>query len=340
MAVFTQQELMEIVSSALERAGVPAQSSQIIAKVTVLAQMRGVTSHGAQMIPVYLERIRQGGIDPKAEPLVEERGQGLWLVDGNGGFGQLAAYRAAELIQGALEEGRLGAVGVRNANHCGMLAYYTQMLARAGGIGFMTSNTNPNTAAFGGAEKVLGTNPFSIAFPTGGEPITVDMATTALAKGKLYEYAAKGVSLPEGVAVDAQGYPVTDPERALSGILLPFAGYKGYAISLAVELLSGVFTGAGYSKQVRSLHRDMDQQQNVGMFLAGIPASSFMPREEYDARVLDLEQMIKGGKKAVGTRQIFFPGELEADRLERSRRTGMELDDSLIETIRAGAGRR
>ena len=333
MEKFTQQELIELVTSALERAGVPEKNSKIIADVTVMAQMRGVTSHGVQMIPVYLERIRHGGIDPKAEPAAETRGQGLWLVDGNGSFGQLTAHLAAELIEKALKNGELCVVGVRNANHCGMLAYYTQMLARAGGVGFMTSNTNPNTAAFGGAEKVLGTNPFSIAFPTAGEPITIDMATTALAKGKLYEYAEKGVSIPEGVAVDREGYPVTDPKQALSGILLPFAGYKGYAISLAVELLSGVLTGAGYSKQVHSLHQDMDKQQNVGMLLAGIPVCAFMTREEYNARVSDLEAIIKDGKKAAGVERIYFPGELEAQKLAKNRTGTMELDDKLVQAL-------
>lgn len=338
MAVISTKELTELVKNVLWKAGVSEKNSEIIADITIQAQLRGVTSHGVQMIPVYLERIQKGGLDPLGEPVVEETGDGVWVVDGNGAFGQLAAYRAAGLIIENVKKGRPGIVGIRNSNHCGMLAYYTELMTAFGAVGFMTTNTNPNVAAFGGAEKIIGTNPFSIAFPTEDESIVIDMATTSLAKGKLYEYAARGQQLPEGVAVDGDGYPITDPEKALTGVLLPFAGYKGYAISLVVELLSGVLTGSGYSKQVYSLHQAPDRQQNVGMFLAGIPTTLFMPREEYNARVADFMSQVKGSKKAVGTERILFPGELESEKRKKQLAEGIMIDDKLLAAMQE-AGR-
>lgn len=339
MAVIAKEDLTELVKGALLKAGVPKKNSDIITDVTIQAQLRGITSHGVQMIPVYLERIKKGGLDPQAEPVVEKKSDTAWLVDGNGAFGQLAADCAARLIIENAGNGLPGMAGIKNSNHCGMLAYYTEKIADSGAVGFMTTNTNPNVAAFGGAEKILGTNPFSAAFPTEGESIVIDMATTSLAKGKLYEYAARGQKLPEGVAVDKEGYPITDPEKALTGVLLPFAGYKGYAISLMVEMLSGVLTGSGYSRQVYSLHQAQDRQQNVGMFLAGIPAGLFMTRQEYNDRIADFMGQVKGSRKAEGTERILFPGELEAEKRNRQLVEGIAIDEKLVAVMQKAAGK-
>lgn len=337
MAVVSKEKLTELVKCVLMKAGIPERNSEIITDITIQAQLRGVTSHGVQMIPVYLERIRSGGLNPLGEPIVETKCDGVWVVDGNGACGQLAAACAAELISENVKQGKPGIVGVKGSNHCGMLAYYTELMARSGAVGFMTANTNPNVAAFGGAEKILGTNPFSIAFPTEKESVVIDMATTSLAKGKLYEYAARGQQLPDGIAVDSEGYPITDPKKALEGVLLPFAGYKGYAISLIVEILSGVLTGSGYSKQVNSLHQTLNRQQNVGMFLAGIPVTLFMSRQEYNARMEDFMKMVKESKKAVGTERILFPGELEAERRKRQLIKGIAMDDELLAVLQKAA---
>ncbi|MCI9075957.1 MAG: Ldh family oxidoreductase [Dorea sp.] len=339
MAVIAKEELAELVKTALLKAGVPEKSSDIIADITIQAQLRGISSHGVQMIPVYLERIKRGGLNPLAEPVVEKKSDTVWSVDGNGAFGQLAGYCAAQLIIENVKKGLPGMAGVKNSNHCGMLAYYTELIADAGAVGFMTTNTNPNVAAFGGAEKILGTNPFSAAFPAEGESIVIDMATTALAKGKLYEYARRGQPLPEGCAVDEEGYPVTDPEKALTGVLLPFAGYKGYAISLLVEMLSGVLTGAGYSRQVNSLHQAPDRQQNVGMFLAGIPAGLFMERQEYNERVSGFMEQVKNSRKAAGVEKILFPGELEAEKRRRQLAEGIVMDDEVLVVMQEAAGK-
>lgn len=337
MAVIAKEELTELVKTALRKAGVPEKSSDIITDITIQAQLRGISSHGVQMIPVYLERIKMGGLDPLAEPVVEKKSDTVWSVDGNGAFGQLAGYCAARLIIENAEKGLPGIAGVRNSNHCGMLAYYTELISSAGAVGFMTTNTNPNVAAFGGAEKILGTNPFSAAFPAEGESIVIDMATTSLAKGKLYEYARRGQPLPEGCAVDEEGYPVTDPEKALTGVLLPFAGYKGYAVSLMVEMLSGVLTGSGYSRQVYSLHQAPDRQQNVGMFLAGVPVGLFLEQQEYNKRIADFMEQVKNSRKAAGVERILFPGELEAEKRRRQLAEGIVVDDEVLAVMQKAA---
>ena len=120
MAVIAKEELAELVKTALLKAGVPEKSSDIIADITIQAQLRGISSHGVQMIPVYLERIKRGGLNPLAEPVVEKKSDTVWSVDGNGAFGQLAGYCAAQLIIENVKKGLPGMAGVKNSNHCGM----------------------------------------------------------------------------------------------------------------------------------------------------------------------------------------------------------------------------
>lgn len=334
MANLSIDELIEIVTSKLILNGVSKENAKDIAGVTLEAQLRGITSHGVKMIPVYIERLRKGGLKGDTTPEVEKKSNSIYLINGNGTFGQVAGRKAVEIIKEGLMLNEARFVGIYNTNHCGMLAYYTQEIAKNGGIGFMTTNTNPNTAAFGGAEKILGTNPFSISFPTKDDPIVIDMATTSIAKGKFYEYKDKGLKLPEGVVISEEGETITDPEEAMKGILLPFAGYKGYAISLAVEILSGVITGAGYSKNVKSLHGAPDVQQNVGILMGAIPATSFISREEYDSRIADFKAMVKDSKKAKNTNEIFFPGDLENLKKAKNLKEGIYVDDSVLEEIK------
>lgn len=334
MATLNSEEIYSIVKESLRAVGTSKAAAEAVAETTCQAELRGISSHGLQMIPVYVERILEGGIQGNAEPTVSTGGDNIHIVDGNGCCGQLAAKRAMELVIEEVKKNRVSVVGVKNANHCGMLAYYTENISKEYSIAFMCTNTNPNVAAFGGAEKVLGTNPFSVALPWDKESIVIDMATTSIAKGKIYEYAMKGINIPEGYALDKDGKSTTDANEALNGTLLPFGGHKGYALSILVEILAGVITGGGFSKSVFSLHSDISKQQNVGMFLMGIPIEPLMEERVYKERIKEFVSIIKGSKLAVGSNEIYMPGEIEANRREDRLRNGIEVNDDIIEKLK------
>jgi L-2-hydroxycarboxylate dehydrogenase (NAD+) len=326
-------DVKQLTKDALSREGVPSESAEIIADVILTAELRGVSSHGLKMLPVYLERVRRGGLDPQARAVTTKVGDGLFVVDGKGGFGQVAAQLATEIIIEVTGQNRVAVVAIKNTNHCGMLAYYTRQIARKFALGFMAANTNPNMPAFGGAEKVLGTNPFSIAVPDDKDCILVDMATTSIAKGKIYEYKSQNRAIPPGCALNTDGEETTIPEEALNGLLLPFGGHKGYAIALVIELLAGVTSGAGYSKHTHSLHDASDVQQNLGVFMQGIPLMPFMRSEEYERRIRDFSHMIKDGKLAKGSNAIYFPGEIEKEKENIALQNGIEISDALLRDI-------
>lgn len=322
------EDARQLIQAKLVSIGVNRESSAIVAEVSVAADLRGVTSHGMKMLPAYLHRVKNGGILPNAAPTSSRRADNVYMVDGGGAFGQVAADFGTNLVIEGVREGELRIVAIRNTNHCGMLAYYTEKIAQNGGIAFMACNTNPNVAAFGGTEKVLGTNPLSIAAPCGSDSIVIDMATSNIAKGKIYEYDQKGMPIPADWALDCIGNPTTDAKEALRGALLPFGGHKGYAISLGVEMLAGILSGAGYSDGVKSLHGNTTDVQDVGIFLMGIPVTVFMAMEEYDRRIVDLAEKIQGSNRRGGI--VYLPGQLEHQlRLENSR-NGIEVDDDII----------
>jgi L-2-hydroxycarboxylate dehydrogenase (NAD+) len=258
----------------------------------------------------------------------------MYRVDGKGGFGQVAAQAATDIIIEEVGQNRPVAVTVHNTNHCGMLAYYTRQIAGQYALGFMAVNTNPNVPAFGGAEKVLGTNPFSVSIPWKEDCILIDMATTAIAKGKIYQYEKSGQSLPEGYALDKNGFPTQDPKEAINGMLLPFAGHKGYAISLAVEILAGLVSGAGYSKHTYSLHAEAGKQQNLGAYLHAVPLAPLLDRRMYDERMEDFASILKSGKKAPGGGSIYLPGEIEQETEKKHRTQGIEVEDALADQIK------
>lgn len=333
MAKLKAEEVFAVACAALERNGVPPRHANIVADATLAAELRGVTSHGLQMIPTYIARIRGGGLVTGVEPEPAQIADTMYRIDAKDGFGHIAAQRAVDLILRETGQNHTAVVLIHNTSHCGMLAYYTRQIARGYAYAQMTVNTNPNVPAFGGAEKVLGTNPFSVAFPYEEDCVLIDMATTSMAKGKIYECQKEGKALPPGCSLDREGRETTDPAEAIAGMLLPFAGHKGYAISLAVEWMSGVMSGGGFSKQTYSLHAAADKKQNLGAFLQGIPLAPLMPPEIYNERMTEFSRMIKGSKLADGSAGIWFPGDLERDKEERNRQEGVVIGDALLMEI-------
>jgi len=269
-------------------------------------------------------------ISPVTKLTTVKEGLFYALLDGGNGFCIVAAYRATRI---AIEKARnvgLGFVGVRNLGHVGMLAYYTKMVAREGMIGFACANGPARVATWGGAEAVFGTNPISYAFPLeGAEPIVFDAATSAIASFKIRLAAMRSEKIPEGVALDKDGRPTTDPEKALQGVLLPFGGYKGYAFSLLVELLTHAVVGALPSTEIPS-----HASTQGGFLVVALSPAIFRSYEEYIRDVSNLVKRIKGVKTAEEFREVLLPGELEERTFRERLEKGIPLEEKEVEELR------
>ncbi|MEM0014701.1 MAG: Ldh family oxidoreductase [Zestosphaera sp.] len=332
-------ELREFCKAVLLRVGVSESDAEVVADALVMANLRGVDSHGVVRLHSYVERILRGLIDPKAKPQVVRDFGATCLIDGNNGLGYVAAMHA---VNAAVEKARkygVGVVGVRNSSHFGMAAYYGIKIAESGMVGIVLANAAPAMAPWGGKTARLGTNPVCITFPfKDGAHVTLDMALSVVARGKIRLAALKKERIPEGWALDEEGRPTTDPEAAIRGTLAPIGGPKGYGLAVAVDILSGILTGSAYSIYVKALD-DYSGPSRTGFFIEAINVEAFRPYDEYLKDMQDFEKIIKETPKASGVSEIYLPGEIEINLMRKRLKEGVPLDHETLNLLKKTAMR-
>ena len=317
------------------QAGVPDADAQLLADSLVRADLWGHQSHGVLRLGWYLARLHAGSMQAQTTPEFVMDGGAVAVIDGHHGIGQVLAARAAdEAIRRARLHG-IGAVGVRNSNHFGTAMYYTLRAPRAGCIAFLTTNASPAMAPWGGREKLVGNNPWSIAAPAGRHaPMAMDIANTGVARGKVYLARQRGEPIPEGWAINAAGAPTTDAQEAIDGIILPMAQHKGYVISMMMDVLAGVLTGSGFGAQVNGPYQ-AEKLSHCGHLMIAMDVAAFQPPAEFDARMEQLVAAIKAVPVAAGFDEVFYPGEIEARNDVKHRAEGLVLPaDTLADLAR------
>jgi LDH2 family malate/lactate/ureidoglycolate dehydrogenase len=211
------------------------------------------------------------------------------------------------------------------------------MAAAAGCMGMLATNASPAMPPWGGGAKLVGNNPWSIAAPAGRHPpFVLDLANTAVARGKIFDARQKGQPIPQGWALDAEGLPTTDPLAALSGVLLPMAGHKGYGISLAMEVLAGVLSGSGLLDDVSGPYQS-ERRSRAGHFVLAIDIARFAPADEFAARMEGWIARLKAAPLAAGASAILYPGEGEALAEAAHRRDGLALAEAARAALEAEA---
>jgi LDH2 family malate/lactate/ureidoglycolate dehydrogenase len=244
-------DLRSFAIAAFESLGVPLPDAALVADSLVTADSWGHQSHGVLRLPWYCDRLHSGVMRAETEIEIVASTGAIVVIDGHDGIGQVLTAHAMKLAIERAKQFGVGAVAVRNSNHFGTAAYFTRMAPAAGCIGFLTSNASPAMAPWGGKRKTVGNNPWSIATPGGRRGnVVMDLANTVVARGKIYLARQRGEAIPPGWAITAEGSPTLDPQQAIDGIILPMAGHKGYAISLMMDVLSGVLTGSSFGSEV------------------------------------------------------------------------------------------
>lgn len=306
-------------------AGMPEDDAWLCADTLVQADLWGHQSHGVMRLSWYEARLRAGVCVPVAKPEIVVDGGALAVLDGHEGMGQVLAAKAADEAIARAKKHGIGAVAVRNSNHFGTALYYTLMAARANCVGFLSTNASPAMAPWGGRKKAVGNNPWSWACPAGArDPMVLDIANTAVARGKIYLARQRGQTIPDGWAIDADGRPTIDPQKAIDGVIQPMSGHKGYAISVIMDMLSGVLTGSSFGPGVAGPYQ-ADRRSGAGHFMIVIDIAALQPIAEFNRR---MEEMISGLKSvplAPDAKEIFYPGEIEARNDRENRRDGLDL---------------
>jgi LDH2 family malate/lactate/ureidoglycolate dehydrogenase len=279
-------------------------------------------------LPWYVERLHSGAMKAVTKPQLVVDSGAVAIFDGHHGIGQVLTKHAVELGVARARSFGVSAVGVRNSNHFGTAAFFTRMAAQEGCVSILTTNASPAMAPWGGREKAIGTNPWSIAAPAGRRGVAVmDIANTAVARGKIYLAAERGEPIPHGWAADQNGVTTTNAKDAIHGLILPMAGHKGYIISFMMDVLSGVLTGSRFGTQVAGPYNPT-RESGCGHMLITIDIKSMMPPAEFEQRMEDLIAEVKHVPTASGVDEIFFPGEIEDRNSARLSQAGITLADT------------
>ena len=328
------RSLERIAAGVLEAHGVPADDATLVADTLVAADLWGHGSHGLMRLDSYVKRLRSGVMSPVTRLDLPVDAGAVAVLDGNDGIGQVIAVACARAAVRRARDHGVAAVAARNSNHVGCLAYYTRMAAQEGCAAIFASNASPAMAPWGGRQPLVGTNPWSIAAPAGRDGILVlDIANTAVARGKIHLARRRGTEIPEGWALDADGAATTDPARALAGLILPMAGHKGYGIALMFDVLTGVLAGSAFGADVAGPFQAERRGGNGHLFIA-LDIARFLAPDEFAARVEQLVADVKGVAPAEGFDMVNVPGELEDRRAADGRRDGVPLPDQTVADLR------
>jgi uncharacterized oxidoreductase len=322
-------KLRDFAGRVFTAAGATAPAADEVAAHLVEANLKGHDSHGVGMIPAYVRNIHAGHLDPRAEiNLVRDAGAVL-LIDGRRGFGQVVGRQATErAIERARQTG-IVCMGLRNAHHLGRIGSYGERCGRAGLVSVHFVNVvghEPQVSPWGGRERRMTTNPFCCVVPRDDdEPIVLDMATSAIALGKVRVAYLKGEPIEAGALVDSEGAPTTDPTvmyKAPFGSLGPFGKHKGYGLALMCELLGGALAGEWTAQPERPRPGTIINHMLAFVF----DPAAFGGRDAFQREVAAMVDYIHSTTPATGFDRVRVPGEPEREASAERSRAGIEID--------------
>lgn len=324
--LISYDEELNLVKGILVAANFPEDDAETIAKVISHSDFTGVYSHGLSRLTRYMRQIEAGSLNPRPNfQKVLDTGA-VMVFDSDNGSGIAALNKAYdEALVKAKEYGIAMATCRHNANiGCG--SYYGWRAAADNMVALICCNTYAFTSPFGGADRLIGTNPIVFGVPGGKEyPIVLDMSTTNVAMGKIQAFEREGKPIPSDWAKDYDGNPTTDASKAFS--LSPICAHKGYGLAVMVDVLSTMFSGAAFGTNIGLFSKL--EKENTGCCVILIDPSKFMPLDEFKAEVDSYVAMMKDSRKAPGFEEIFLPGEIEYKKMTVMKQNGFEVSEKL-----------
>jgi LDH2 family malate/lactate/ureidoglycolate dehydrogenase len=333
---FSSDVLARFACQLLYAVKAPPPKADLVARSLVAANLRGVDSHGLQLLPFYIDQILMGNMSVTADGHVASENGACLTYHGESGIGQwISEICCGHAIRLAREHG-IALVVARESNHFGAAAFWAQRMSAAGLIGIVMCNATPLVAPWQGRETRFGTNPICMSVP-GPNTWLLDMATTTVALGKIMNAQFHGrTMIPEGWAMDSDGVPTTSTETALNGLLMPLGGYKGSGLAMMAEILCAVLSGGAMSTELGGIRVQGQPMRTSQLFLA-IDVGRFMPLEEFQKRMQTLVAMTKSSKAAAGYDEVLVAGDAEWRAEEQRRRDGIPLSDGVWQNLTEAA---
>jgi len=326
--------------------GIPPEHAKVAANVLALADLRGIDSHGVARLYSYVGLLSEGLINPNPKPKIIREHKSVCTLDGDNGLGLFVGHYANQLAMDKATQYGSGWVSVCNTNHFGIGSYYSLEALKRNMIGWSMTNTTKLVAPLWGAERMLGTNPISIAFPGSNElPIVIDLATSAAAYGKIEIAKRLNKSVPEGWIIDRNGVLSTDPHDMVDGgSLLPLGstrelgGHKGYALAAMVDILTAVLSGANWGPFAPpfALRQEIPERsvgKGIGHFFGAMEIEGFMEVNEFKKRIDEWISVMRRTKPAAGTKGVLIPGDPEHIEESSRKKEGIPLTNPVIEDL-------
>ncbi len=320
---------------AFVQAGLPEDGAAIITEVQLESSLRGQPTHNVGDIPGYCRRVRAGQMNPRPNIRSVKTTAVSARIDGDNGPGQWVSVVATREAIARAKESGVGIVGVQHSNHFGAAGHYAWMIQQEGLIGMATTNGGLVLAPWGGVSPTFGNNPLGVGIPAGRHlPIVLDIAMSVVAQGKIGLAIAEGKPIPLGWMMDKRGRLSTDPKDASEGMGVPIAEHKGYGLTLVMETLSGLLTGAKFClDHNRETFRGGAQEHDLGHFFLAMSPEMFMSTDDFKGRVDRMIDDVKKSELAEGVKEVLLPGEPEMRSRERNLREGVPILPSTLKRL-------
>ena len=328
-------KIKSIVKEIFVKHKLSSEHAKICADALINAEQVGAYGHGLSRLKMYCDRIKKKVINAKPKIKIKNISQSISQIDANDSIGFVAADIAIKTaIKNAKKTG-IGLVGVKNSGHYGLSGYYAEQATKKNLVTMIFTNAPPAVAPHGALKSLFGTNPICFGTPTGSRvPFILDTSISMINRGKIRVAARNNQKIPEGVALDNKGRPTTDARKALKGVQLPIAGFRGSGLAWMVDILSGVLTGGNHAGKVKDPFDDFSGPQNIGHLFITFKANLF--QKNYNQRIKDNIKTIKKLPKIKGVKEIMYPGQNKYARYKNNSKKEISIPDIIkkdLETL-------
>ena len=328
----TKNELKKLITKIFFKHKLSKKHAFICAEALVNAELVGAPSHGLSRLKMYCDRINKKIINPRPKIKIKRISQSITHIDANNSIGFVAADIGINKAIDSAKKTGIGLVGIKNSGHYGLSSYYAEQAVKKNLIALVFTNAPPAIAPHGALKSLFGTNPICFATPTNSKiPFILDTSVSMINRGKIRIAARTGKKIPEGVALDIFGKPTTDAKKALAGVQLPIAGYRGSGLAWMVDILSGVFTGGNHSGKVKDPFDDFTGPQNIGHLFIVMKANLFM--KNFNQRIRENIKRIKKLPKLKGVKEILYPGQSKFNRYKKNYKNQIIITENISRDI-------